>query len=442
MSLSPGVPEPSDSPADRSAGGAGGLEHPLPAGMRDFLPTEARRQAALVRRVIASFELFGYERVSVPAFEYAEVLEKGLGALEPEDVLRFVEPETGQVVALRPDMTPQIARLTATRLGRAPGPARLCYEGSVLRRRRERARRHRQIPQAGIELVGLAAPEGDLEVLEVASAAVRAAGLGEFVVDLGHTGVASALLAGAAPPARAVLVEALSLKDGATLVRQAERAGLARDEVRALAALPELHGGVEVWERALAALSATPAAAASAELHALYRAADSLGLAPRLTVDLGEPRGFAYYTGVTFQLLAAGPGQPVGSGGRYDGLLARFGAPRPAAGFGLDLDNLAWALAHAGVAAPPPPRVLVSGEGALPLLAALRARGLACAPAPSGADAEGYASAWSFSYRLALDGAGARLLSNGRGEWVELTAASPAELATRVAERIEHEARR
>jgi ATP phosphoribosyltransferase regulatory subunit len=107
--------------------------------MRDGLPAEARAQTELVRRIIGSFELHGYELVNVPMFEYAEVLERGLGALELSEVLRFVEPETGAVVALRPDMTPQVARLLATRLADAPLPARLCYQGSVLRRRRERA---------------------------------------------------------------------------------------------------------------------------------------------------------------------------------------------------------------------------------------------------------------------------------------------------------------
>src|SRR6185503_13661335 len=123
-----------------------GLKHPLPAGMRDLLPGEASNQAALVRRLLGAFELCGYELVAVPIFEYAAVLEQGLGALGEHEILRFVEPETGTVVVLRPDMTAQIARVVATRLAEAPVPARLCYQGSVLRRRHERARRQRQIP--------------------------------------------------------------------------------------------------------------------------------------------------------------------------------------------------------------------------------------------------------------------------------------------------------
>ena len=92
--------------------------------MRDLLPEEARRRRALARRVLDHFALHGYATVTPPAFELAEVLERGLGTLDPTDVLRFVEPESGEVAALRPDMTPQIARMVATRLGHEPRPCR------------------------------------------------------------------------------------------------------------------------------------------------------------------------------------------------------------------------------------------------------------------------------------------------------------------------------
>src|SRR6516225_10752605 len=145
------------------------LEHPLPAGMRDLLPEEAAMRRTLARRVLDRFALHGYAVVTPPVFEFAEVLERGLGTLDPADVLRFVEPESGEVAALRPDMTPQIARMIATRLRAMPPPFRLCYEGTVLRRRSGRARKHRQIPQAGVELAGIAGPEGDLELLALAA---------------------------------------------------------------------------------------------------------------------------------------------------------------------------------------------------------------------------------------------------------------------------------
>src|SRR5690606_13798779 len=105
---------------------------------------------------------------------------------EPTSVLRFVEPETGEVVALRPDMTPQVARLVATGLAERPSPARLSYRGSVLRRQHERARHDQQALQAGIELIGVGGTASDLEVISVCVTAARTAGLETFVLDLGH----------------------------------------------------------------------------------------------------------------------------------------------------------------------------------------------------------------------------------------------------------------
>src|ERR1700689_3357372 len=112
--------------------------------MRDLLPEEARSRRALSRRILDRFALAGYALVTPPAFEFADVLERGLGALDPAEVLRFVEPESGGGAGLRPEGPPQIARMIAPRLHDRPPPYRLCYEGTVLRRRSGRARKHRQ----------------------------------------------------------------------------------------------------------------------------------------------------------------------------------------------------------------------------------------------------------------------------------------------------------
>ncbi len=396
--------------AGLSEANGGALEHPLPAGMRDLLPPVARRQGELARRVTGCFELHGYELVTLPVFEYAEVLERGLGALQSDEVLRFVEPESGEVVALRPDMTPQIARILATRFRELPGPARLCYNGSVVRRRRQRARRHRQIFQAGVELLGSEGPSGDLELLRLASEGLRAAGLSSFVFDLGHARIAAALLETLPAAPTSELVEALALKDQSEVSRRALAAGFSGRTLSALSELCELHGGGEIWPRAERLLAGTAAEVALSELRQIWDAVEHAQLAPGLLVDLSETRNFAYYTGLMFQIHAEGPGTPIGAGGRYDGLLGRFGAPRPAAGFALSLDHLAWALERIGREETNEQRLLTVGasEG---LLAGLRSLGVACASAPaSGAEALAYARAWRYSHVLVVAGTSGSLL--------------------------------
>jgi ATP phosphoribosyltransferase regulatory subunit len=398
--------------------------------MRDFGPAEARILSGLGRSLLGSFELYGYERVTVPAFEYALTLERGLGALDPREVLRFVEPETGEVVALRPDMTPQIARLVATRLRSAPDPIRLCYEGSIVRLRRERARRHRQIPQAGIELIGAKAPAGDLEVLEVAGVALRATGLTTFLLDLGHARIAGSLIEAAPEHGRAGLSEALGLKDAFELERRAAALGMSRAEILPLVALTELHGESEIWPAAKRALQGTAAEPALTELERVFERA--VDLAPRVSVDLGEVRDLGYYTGVTFQLLSEGPGEPVAAGGRYDGLLARFGTARPAAGFAIALDNLSWAL---GRPESPVVRVLVVGKSEL--VRALRDAGVAAAPAP---EEDPLAYARAFRYSHVLDASG--LVQLATGARIAIAESDPFALAQAVRKETEETCRR
>jgi ATP phosphoribosyltransferase regulatory subunit len=401
--------------------------------MRDILPPEAARRRRLARCVLDHFGLYGYELVTPPAFELADVLERGLGTLDPRDVLRFVEPESGEVAALRPDMTPQIARIAATRLSDRPLPMRLCYEGTVMRRRQERARKHRQIPQAGVELLGVPGPDGDLELMSLAVGSARAAGLSDFVVDLGHADIARALMNGVPPSLASSILDALAHKDVAVLGDLVDDAKLAPELSAAFRELPTLHGDGGVWKDAERVLTPTPAGPALGALRDLWDRALAAGLEVVMRVDLGEVRGFAYYTGALFHLLAEGPGEPFGSGGRYDDLLARFDTPMPAAGFGFDLDNLAWSLAVAGQEEVREARVLVGLGVAAPLCAALRDLGLACvAVSPGGAEA--YARAWTFSHWLRdAQGGNIELVHLRTGRTQALGPLPPAELAASIA---------
>jgi ATP phosphoribosyltransferase regulatory subunit len=374
------------------------LEHPLPEGMRDLLPEEAAARRGLARSLLDSFALHGYEVVTPPVFEFAEVLERGLGTLDPTEVLRFVEPESGEVAALRPDMTPQIARMIATRLRGRPLPFRLGYEGTVLRRRSGRARKHRQIPQVGVELAGVAGPDGDLELLALASDGLRAARLERFQIDVGDAGIVRALLSTLPPEAQTSISEALARKDPAE-VEDACAAARA-PHADALVAITRYHGSRDALREGAARLVATPAGPAAARLLALFDAARARGLGGELTADVGEVRGFAYYTGPIFHAYAAGTGNALGSGGRYDELLGRFGWDLPAAGFAFDLDRLREALQAAGAVSRPMIRVVVVGPADGQRVLELRARGIAAVAAPDRATGLAWARGWGFSHLI------------------------------------------
>jgi ATP phosphoribosyltransferase regulatory subunit len=321
------------------------LDLSLPTGLRDLLPDHSAHLADLSARLQEEFSRLGYRRVFLPTLERLEVVERGLSATALADVLKFVEPGSGEVVAIRPDITPQIARLYAARPDALPSPARLCYDGPVLRAREARAGRPREVYQAGVEMLGAGGAEADAEMLVLLSRALERVGLEGAIVEVGHARFAGAVIEGARLPekARAEAWVALGRKDEAALASLAARG---RGAPKARAALPVLATlyGDGALERGRAIARAIPgAAAALREVEAAIRIARRRRAGP-FEVDLGEARGLGYYTGITFAGYAPGAGSAVAAGGRYDGLLARFGRPGPAIGFAVDLEFATQAL--------------------------------------------------------------------------------------------------
>lgn len=383
--------------------------------MRDLLPPEADARAWLSSRLVRCFSRWGYQRVTTPPFEHADVIERGLDALDRRDLLRFVDPSTGEVALLRPDITPQIARIVATRLEGRPPPHRLSYAASVVRQRRGRARRQRVLAQAGVECIGLAHVDADAEVIRLAAAALEDVGLRGYRIELGLVALARDALARVREPARADVEAALLLKDRATLEHVLGHED--RSVRRALIGAASLYGDPrDVLPRAREVFGEGPALA---ELARVVQRLEGLPL----VVDLGEIRGMAYYTGVSFTLLADGPGEPVGSGGRYDGLMARFGAPAPATGFGIDMANLEWAL-HAAGRPPRPerePRFVVCGGSADArerAAAELRAADCVAAVVPvrGARSALDYARSWGYDAAVVCDARGAEVHRVSDGE--------------------------
>lgn len=382
--------------------------------MRDHLFPESVARQTLRRKLTDLFGRWGYELVTTPPFEHAEVLERGLDTLDRRDLLRFVEPDTGEVALLRPDITPQVARVVATRLEGRPPPFRLCYEGWVIRQRRGRVRRPRQVAQAGVEHVGVAGPEADAEILTLCCHALRELGLSEFRIELAHSRIVREALSEAPREARAGLSAAVGAKDGASLDFAADRHSVASQTRQSLEVLAGLWGELDdTIARARASAIGERAGVALDELVAVSKLLpDDLRSAAGL--DLGEHRGMAYYTGVSFSVLCDGPGQPVGAGGRYDNLLSRFGLSSPATGFALDVDAIEAALQRAGRSTPGrAPRVAVHGGDRSrrgEALSRLRERACACDLADVDEQtAVAFAAAWHYDAVLSLsDGASGR----------------------------------
>jgi len=305
---------------------------PIP-GTQDLLFEAARRLRRCEAALCERFETAGYAEVIPPAIEAADVF--GPEAFRALD-------RSGKLIALRADFTAQVARIAATRLA-GMSPLRLYYRGSIVRRVAPDSGPIHERLQAGCELVGAAGPEADAEILALAATALHALGV-KGRISLGSTGYFSALAAaaGASPRLAAALNDAVDRKDLPTLRTLCEREvvpGKAREAILMLAQPPRLQTEArELLARAEALAPSEDALQALRRISAALAAAKSPGA--ELEVDLGEVRGLGYYTGIVFNLYATGSPRPVGGGGRYDTLLGRFGDPRPAVGFSLDLDAL------------------------------------------------------------------------------------------------------
>jgi ATP phosphoribosyltransferase regulatory subunit len=311
----------------------------LPKGARIYLPDEAARKRYVETRLFEVFRRWGYREVVTPTFEFSEVLSVGTDVGVQESMFKFVDRETGRMLALRADITPQIARVVATRLRDEPKPVRLAYITNVFRYDEPRVSHYREFYQAGVELIGLEKPEAEVEIIAMAIEGLRALGLDRFQIDLGHPDFFRGLLEEVTPDGgkRREIREALARKDSSTLARLVAELAPPPDVAEALLALPTLFGREIVLERAAKYARTDRARRALANLTEVYRLLKIYGLADSVLLDLGEVRGFDYYSGLYFEAYIAGFGASIAGGGRYDDMLARFGYDCPAVGFAFDV---------------------------------------------------------------------------------------------------------
>lgn len=376
---------------------------PLPAGARDVLPVEGEELAAIEGALRSAFTSFGYREVRTPVLEFADVMDRaqegGLGGR----AFRLFD-DHGEVLVLRPDLTIPVARLVAGRLREHPGPVRVSYVAQALRPAPVGTARSAEERQAGIELVGIAGPAADAEVIALLVEAVRGFGVGGLRVGVGDVELTRAVLAGlgVAPEAQARLRSAAEARNLVAWRRAAADLPIPKDAQSVAAGLPAMRGGPEVLERLR---DAVPAAGPEcARLGEMLRLLEAHGALDAVLVDLGVLRDWGYYSGVVFEAYLPGVGRPVAMGGRYDTLAARFGRPRPAVGVGINLDLL-----HAGIAArngdvPAREGVVIAGglDEELATAAAIRRAGIPAigAPATEGAaTALARADGWRFAAR-------------------------------------------
>ncbi len=322
----------------------------LPHGVRDILPEEVVKIERVAAAISALFTEYGYQKIITPLLEYEETLSLGMGGNLMEKVLKFIDPFTGRVLAIRPDITPQVARLAATRMKSHALPLKLCYNDNAIRYVGHGRTKLRQIPQIGAEFISEKADARcDADMIIMAIEALMAVGLKDFKIDIGDVSFLKNILSDLDINTSLLqdIKDAVGLKDSSGLRATLDDAGtgISEEDKQRLVEIPGLFGTTEVLTRARSIIKSKAALDVITNLEEVVSIIREKGLADFVTIDLGEARGFDYYTGVIFEGFASGFGKPLLSGGRYDHLLEKYGStPRAATGFAFETENIVAAL--------------------------------------------------------------------------------------------------
>lgn len=281
----------------------------LPSGLHDYLPPLAERESRIVGLLLAHFRLCGYEQVHPPLMEYEETLLGDLTALSTRS-FRVMDPLSQRMMAIRADMTMQIARIAGSLMNGEPRPLRLCYGGQTLRTSPDALRTTRQYRQIGIECFGAEGIAADVEVIQTAIASVQALGLTDVTVDLNMPPLLDGIAAGLSAEDKTALVEA---------VRRKDHAAMQRFNLPVVQELSDIAGPADMMLKRLSKIK-LPAAQAHyidqlTQAYELLRARLGDGLA--ITLDPLEMHGFGYYTGLRFSLFLKSQRTEIGRGGRY-----------------------------------------------------------------------------------------------------------------------------
>lgn len=387
----------------------------IPKGVKDFLPINAVKIEHLKNTLHQVFAQWGFQPVTPPSLEFLHVLERGLGNDLKNSTLRFDDRQSGNLLAFPPDITPQIARVFATRMHDAPLPQRLSYSCRVLRHTEQQAGKDRELFQSGVELIGQSGPQADAEMIAIALQCLETLGAPEYTIDIGqvefYRGVLDALNLSSVQIAS--LHDSILHKDSSGLKQQLEALPIDSANCEEIMALPRLFGGKDVLDRAAKVVTNDRSKRALDNLHKTLQILESYNSDKHITLDLGELRGLDYYTGITFQGFLTGYGQAVCLGGRYDNLTKGYGYDAPATGFAFNLLNLLFSMPQqlTKVAQPGVDALIVSKRDHDPiahqLAQALRQRGNSASMAEFNAtDNQTYASKMNFRYLLTVSESG------------------------------------
>ena len=319
-----------------------------PEGVRDIYNMECARKRILQENLHNLLKMYGYHAIETPTFEFFDIFSQEIGTTPSKDLYKFFDRE-GNTLALRPDMTPSIARCVAKYYGDEEFPVRLCYMGNTFINNSSYQGRLKENTQLGAELVGDNSVAADAEILALAVHALKTAGLQEFQLGVGHVDFFRGLVQAAELPeeTKDSLVELISNKNFFGVEELIDSLHLPENLKELFSMLGSLCMTEDMLQRAKELAQGFPVILqALNRLQALMDVLACYGVEKYITIEPGMLSSYHYYTGMIFAGYTFGSGEPIVKGGRYDQLMDYFGKHAPAIGFAVVIDQLLAALSR------------------------------------------------------------------------------------------------
>lgn len=312
-----------------------------PEGVRDIMAVECDKKRYLERKIDKLFRSYGYQSIQTPSMEFFDVFAKEVGSIPSRELYKFFDRE-GNTMVLRPDFTPSIARAVAMYFNQEEMPLRLSYRGSVFQNNNSYQGRLKESTQMGVELINDGSIEADAEVIALAVQTMLKSGITDFQISIGEVNYFQSLVEEALLEEDTVieLKQLLEIKNLFGAQELIEKQNLRKDLCTAISEIPNLFGNVEILDKAVTLTENERAKTAISRLKKIYEILKFYGCEKYVTFDLSMLSKYSYYTGIIFQGYTYGTGDAVIKGGRYDGLLEKFGKKAEAIGFVTEVDSL------------------------------------------------------------------------------------------------------
>lgn len=352
-----------------------------PEGVRDIYNRECETKLALQRELGNVLHLYGYQDIQTPTFEYYDVFRKEIGSTSTRELYRFFDRE-GNILSLRPDITPSVARAAATLFETEDFPIRLCYVGNTFINHSSYQGRLKENTQLGAELIGLDSIEADAEMLAMVVDGLKKTGLTEFQVNVGHVDFIQSLMesTGLEEEEKEEIRTLINNRNYFGVEEILDNRGVKGSVKKAFQILPELMGGPEILEQAAAIAPNVNARLAITRLQQIYKLLKAYRAEDHVSFDLSMNGSYGYYSGIIFRAYTYGTGDAIVRGGRYDHLLEKFGRNTPSIGFAIIVDELMSALSRQKITVEPVHRNLIvyteaTENWAVSLAGSFRSRG-------------------------------------------------------------------